>query len=417
MEKRRMLERKTIKQLLLSPFRQFLLFSSFFIIIISPSFAESENPDLQKGKKELQGLRTEIKEKKKGLAEAGKKEKGLISEIEKINRKVDSLEAEERRLDRKIIILEKGLQEKTTAISALRLETERKKRLLYKRLVFLYKSGDSGYLRFLLSSENLSDPGRKYRYMTRVAAHDKDLIKGYKRDATELSMQMEEILTDKKRLEGAEKELAKKRVEIKKERGERDRLLAEVRKEKSQYKESLKELEANAKSLQQLLKKLERQAATHARSTPPKSSTADDIRSYPTSGFEHQKGLLDFPVKGEVIGFFGKELDKNSKTAVLRKGIEIRAKGGSQVKAVYNGRVIFADQFKGFGLLIIVDHGGGYYTLYAHTARLLKKVNDEINKGDIIAEVGESGPDSEPSLYFEVRHGGKPENPLNWLKS
>ena len=141
-----------------------------------------------------------------------------------------------------------------------------------------------------------------------------------------------------------------------------------------------------------------------------RQGSKENIKSYPAGGFEHQKGLLDFPVKGEVTGFFGKELDERHTTKVYRKGIEIRAR-------VFNGRVIFASQFKGYGLMMVVDHGGGYYTVYAHAAKLFKKVNDEIVKNDIIAEVGDGGQTAEPTLYFEVRKGGKPEDPLNWLRS
>lgn len=398
-------EKKTINLLHLSPFRHFLIFSLFFAIIISPAMAENDASDMEKGKKELQDIRTEINEKKKELADAGKKEKGILADIEKIDRKLRALESDERKLDREIILLEKGLREKTASISALNLEVERKKRLLQKRLIFLYKAGEAGYLNLLLSSEGLTDSARKYRYLVSIAAHDRELIKAYKRDAADLSRQMDGIRADKERLERAEKELATKRVEIKKERGERDRILASVRKDKHRYKESLKELEANARSLQNLLERLGRQGAK------------ESIKSYPAGGFEHQKGLLDFPVKGEVVGYFGKELDERHIAKLSRKGIDIQAKGGSAVRAVYNGRVIFASQFKGYGLMMVVDHGGGYYTVYAHAAKLFKKVNDEIMKGDIIGEMGGAGQTGEPTLYFEVRRGGKPEDPLKWLRS
>jgi septal ring factor EnvC (AmiA/AmiB activator) len=378
-----------------------------FIFMVSPVLAESDNPDLQKGKKDLQGIRKEIREKKKGLAEAGKKEKGLLAEIERIGRRLHALEAEERRLDRETITLEKGLKEKTAAVSILGREMERKKGLLSKRLAFLYKARETGYLRFLLTSEGSADAGQRFRYMVRVADHDRELIRGYGRDMSNLSRQMAGIRADKERLEGAEKELAKKRVEIKREREERDRLLAAVRKEKIRYKESIKELQANARNLERLLDRLERQA-----SIPTKDAGRDRIKGYAESGFGRQKGLLDFPVRGEVVGSFGKEIEEGSKTVVYRKGIEIRAKGDSEIRAVYGGRVIFADQFKGYGLMVIIDHGGGYYTLYARASKILKKLNDEINKGDIIGIIGESD-----SLYFEVRSGGKPENPLYWLKS
>ncbi|MBF8250755.1 MAG: zinc metalloendopeptidase M23 protein [Deltaproteobacteria bacterium] len=401
-----------VKLLYLSQFRPFLLFSLFFAVIISQALAESDNTQLKEGKKELQGIRIEIKEKKKGLAAAGKKEKNLLTEIRRIAKKLDALEAEERRLDREIITLEIGLREKTAAISDVRLETERKKNLLYKRLVFLYKTGNLSYLKFFFSTDGATDAGRKYRYVSRIAAHDRDMINEFRMDAATLSVQMDAIRADKVRLEGVERELDKKRAEIKGERKERDRLLASVRKEKVRYKQSLKELKANASGLQELLKKLERQA-----SLASKEAGGDKRNGSAVSGFELQKGLLEFPVNGDVVGFFGKEIDKESKTPVYRKGIEILAGMGSAIRAVYGGRVIFADQFKGYGLMVIIDHGGGFYTLYAHASRLMKKMNDEINKGDIIGEIGESGPTGEPVLYFEVRRGGKPENPMNWLKS
>ena len=399
-----------VKLLHLSQFRPFLLFSLFFAVIISQALAESDNTQLKEGKKELQGIRIEIKQKKKGLAAAGKKEKNLLTEIRRIAKKLDALEAEERRLDKEIITMEIGLREKTAAISDVRLETERKKNLLYKRLVFMYKSGNMSYLKFFFSTDGATDAGRKYRYALRIAARDRDMINEFRMDAATLSAQMDAIWADKVRLEGVERELDKKRAEIKGERKERDRLLASVRKEKVRYKQSLKELKANASSLQELLRKLERQVSLPSKQAGGEKGSA-------VNGFELQKGLLEFPVNGDVVGFFGKEIDKDSKTPVYRKGIEILAGMGSTIRAVYGGRVIFADQFKGYGLMMIIDHGGGFYTLYAHASRLTKKMNDEINKGDIIAEIGESGPTGEPVLYFEVRRGGKPENPMSWLKS
>src|SRR4030066_1857947 len=401
-----------VKLLHLSQFRPFLLFSLFFAVIISQALAESDNTQLKEGKKELQGIRIEIKQKKKGVAAAGKKEKNLLTEIRRIAKKLDALEAEERRLDKEIITMEIGLREKTAAISDVRLETERKKNLLYKRLVFMYKSGNMSYLKFFFSTDGATDAGRKYRYALRIAARDRERINEFRMDAATLSAQMDAIRADKVRLEGVEREVDKKRAEIKGERKERDRLLASVRKEKVRYKQSLKELKANASGLQELLKKLERQAYLAS-----KKAARDKGKKSSASGFELQKGRLELPVEGEVVGFFGKELDKDSKGAVYRKGIDILTKTGSAIRAVYGGRVIFADQFKGYGQMVIIDHGGGFYTLYAHAARLMKKMNDEINKGDIIAEIGENGPTGEPVLYFEVRRGGKPENPMNWLKS
>ena len=122
------------------------------------------------------------------------------------------------------------------------------------------------------------------------------------------------------------------------------------------------------------------------------------------------------PVKGKIINLFGPYKNKKFNIINFRSGIDISADKGQPVKAVYSGKIIYARWFNDYGNMIIIDHGNSYYTLYAHLAKMLKITGDRVKTGDVIATVGETGSLSGPKLHFEVRHHGKPQDPLNWLK-
>ena len=129
--------------------------------------------------------------------------------------------------------------------------------------------------------------------------------------------------------------------------------------------------------------------------------------------FAAMRGTLALPVRGELGGRFG---SPRSDGGITWKGVFIAARNGEDVKAVAGGRVVYADWLRGFGNLLIVDHGDSYMTLYANAEALLKQVGDSIRGGDTIATVGNSGGNVESGLYFEMRHAGKPFDPLTWVK-
>jgi septal ring factor EnvC (AmiA/AmiB activator) len=132
--------------------------------------------------------------------------------------------------------------------------------------------------------------------------------------------------------------------------------------------------------------------------------------------FSAHKGLLIMPVKGRIISLFGPYKNRKYNTTNFRSGIDIKAEKGEPIRSVFKGRVLFADWFKGYGNMIIVDHSNNYYTIYAHLEETFKSKGDAVQTGEVIATVGDTGSLEGAKLYFEVRHHGKPENPLKWLK-
>jgi len=132
--------------------------------------------------------------------------------------------------------------------------------------------------------------------------------------------------------------------------------------------------------------------------------------------FQKRKGLLNHPVDGKVVAPFGPYTNTRFGVQGFRSGIDIQARPGEPVRAVGSGRVLYADWFKGYGNMVIIDHGDHYYTVYAHVDELFKTKGTAVTDGDVIATVGDTGSMTGPKLYFEIRHHGKPQNPDQWLK-
>ena len=132
--------------------------------------------------------------------------------------------------------------------------------------------------------------------------------------------------------------------------------------------------------------------------------------------FQAYKGLLKMPVKGKIISLFGKFKNTQFNTLNFRSGIEIQTERGEPIQAVYAGKILYADWFKGYGNMIIIDHGENYYTVYAHIEEAFKTAGDVVEAGEVMATVGDTGSITGPKLYFEVRHHGKPLDPMQWLE-
>ena len=143
------------------------------------------------------------------------------------------------------------------------------------------------------------------------------------------------------------------------------------------------------------------------------SSRTDD---YSARGFGQLKGRLPWPSEGRLAIPYGSQRDQQFDTLVFRNGINIQTDPSSDARAVYAGKVIFAEWFKGFGQLVIINHGSGYHTLYGNLSEIFSHVGDIIKENQIIGKVVTSGILNAPGLYFEVRYKGKPLDPVQWLK-
>jgi septal ring factor EnvC (AmiA/AmiB activator) len=177
-----------------------------------------------------------------------------------------------------------------------------------------------------------------------------------------------------------------------------------VRNEKTYHEKTIAELDASSFQLKGLIEKLEE---ARQKMKEPAPSFGKFIQA---------RGKLDWPNDGSVVSLFGLQKHPKFNTDIFKKGIEIETSRGEDVKAIYDGSVIFSDWFKGYGMMIILDHGDNYYSVYAHLEKLLVSVGERAGKNHTIGSVGETGLSEGKRLYFEIRHQGEPMDPLSWLQ-
>jgi septal ring factor EnvC (AmiA/AmiB activator) len=276
-----------------------------------------------------------------------------------------------------------------------------------------------GSVRMFFTSESIPEALENRRYMKAVLDHDRKLFQDYQERLKELQGLKESLEREATRKERLSEKIIVKKQEIETEKLRKAEYLSQVRLEKKGYQASLKELQANARRLQAMVERLEARSRKSYTQKDDKKVLVPGKHAQPPlsdKGFGAQRGRLSLPAKGDIISRFGKHKHPEFNSFTFNNGISIAAPLNSDIKTVYDGEVIFADKFKGYGNMIIVDHGGGYFTLYAHASSILKKVGATVHKNDVVAHVGDSDSSAGSQLYFEIRYQGKPVDPGPWFK-
>lgn len=390
---------------------------------------EGKSPRSQESRDQLKEVQRELGRERQKVKEARRKEESLSRELSALEedlknktRLLKDLEAKLRGSSQRIAKLSRDIDVTDTRL-------QRSRTLLRQRLRAMYKQGRMGYVGMLLSAEDFSGAGRRLKYLSALAAQDQRLIKGYNTSLTELSQKRAEFAQYKKEVSEATGKAAVTRNQIVEEQRKYRVLLAKVREDKAGHLATVQALETSAKDLQALIARLqsdEERQRRASRAAPKRegsrgegagkgSEESLDIRD--DGRFERLRGKLPWPATGTLASTFGRQEHPRFHTVTFNRGIEITAPQGRDIVAVAEGTAIYADWFKGYGRLVILDHGSGYFTLYAHASDILIKTGDAVSGGQVIAKVGDSGSLEGPQLYFELRHKGKPQDPLAWLRS
>ena len=387
---------------------------------------EGKAPRSQDSRDRLKEVQRELGREREKAKEAGRKEASLARELGTLESDLKAKTKLLRELEDKLRGSSQRITKLSRDISVTEGRLQRSRNLLRRRLRAMYKQGRLGYVRMLLSAEDFSSVGRRLKYLSALAAQDQRLMQTYSASLTDLSQKRAEFERYKKEVAEASEKAAATRGQIVEEQRNYRVLLAKVREEKAGHLASVKELERSAKDLQGLIARLqsEEERQRRARRAAPKrepsrgdSAKEETLDLRDDGRFERLRGKLPWPAKGTLASGFGRQEHPRFHTVTFNRGIEIAAPQGRDIVAVAEGTAIYADWFKGYGRLVILDHGGGYFTLYAHCADLLVKSGDAVPGGQVIAKVGDSGSLEGPQLYFELRHKGKPQDPLAWLQS
>jgi septal ring factor EnvC (AmiA/AmiB activator) len=385
------------------------------LLLVSASATRGESP-----RDELKGVKREINAKKQLISTTRKVEAVVSTELREINKNLEEKESDLGRLDRDLKGVEFNLDRTGREIVRISDEANRKKQEIERRLASLYKAGELGALRMFFSAESFPQMAENLRYMCSILDNDKKIFTEYNQKIEELHKLKADLERDAVKKGRIKDSIAAKKQEIELEKSKKAAYLVKVRQDRSSYEKSLKELQVNAARLQTMMERLEalsrRKLSSRHEKPGSKLKPLAELPPVPDRGFASQKGHMSLPVRGEIIETYGKHKHPEFNSYTFSKGLSISSGVGNEIKSIYEGSVIFADYFKGYGNMIIIDHGGGYFSLYAHASRILKKVGAEVSRHETVATVGDGDSTKGPMLYFEIRYQGKPVDPAGWVR-
>jgi len=369
---------------------------------------------------ELKGINSQIKEKQNLLKQTKKVESKVSSELDHIEKNLREKEVNLVHLSSELKTVESGVASTQKQIQLTQAELEHKKEEISRRVSSLYKAGEMGNVRIFFSSGSIPQAVENRRYMRSVLENDKKLFLDYQNRLLQLKGLKESLEKEAVRKEKLSAQIKAKKQEIEIEKSKKSALLSQVRQEKKGYQSSLKELQANARRLQSMVERLEARSRKSYTQKDDKKKLVPggEYRQPPVSdkGFGSQRGRLSIPATGEIVSRFGKHKHPEFNSFTFNNGITIAAPMNADIRAVFDGEVIFAEKFNGYGNMLIIDHGGGYFTLYAHTSRINRTVGSSVRKNEVVAQVGDTDSTDGAKLYFEIRYQGKPVDPGPWLR-
>jgi septal ring factor EnvC (AmiA/AmiB activator) len=332
-----------------------------------------------------------LRESERGISEANRVLRELGLQSREINRQIAELNAESRRRE-----------------DALKIQQA----LLADSLYWQYLGGQAAPLKLLLDRVDPNEIARRLHYFSYVSRARARLIADTRASLSQLAQYSREAAAKATELAAIAAENKAQRARLEREKRARNQTLTRISRDIQRQRREIGTLKRDETRLTRLVENLARLVA-RPKPAPrlknervPQATPAD-------SAFLELKGRLNLPVRGELANRFG---SPRAEGGVFWKGLFILARAGEEVRAVADGRVVFADWLRGFGNLLIVDHGDAYMSLYGNNEALYKRVGDPIRGGEPVAAVGTSGGNADSGLYFELRHEGRPLDPLEWVE-
>ena len=390
--------------------KQILIIWFLFIFFCADSFAvfpvwaenrESREIDalINDEKIELQVLKKKIALQEKTISIEGAKESTVLKHLQKIGTQLKLKERELAIYQLNYKVNQKKILSLVQRYKKAEQKLKYQEKVLGLRLRSIYKEGPVYPLKIIFSSNNVSDLLQKFKYMNLIARQDSELLYEYKN-------KLENIKEDKRALFEARAKIInlKEKAKIKKNEIERTKIikskfLKNIKKKKSLNIETRKELVAASSNLNKLIKKL-----------LVKLDSGEGLE------ISDKKGRLKLPLNGPILNKFGRKRVKEYDSYIVYNGINVKATKGTHVKAVFDGKVLFAGELEGYGNLVIVGHGNKYHSLYGHLDDINVSVDKVVKTGEIIGLSGDSGSLEGEVLYFELRRNGKPIQPIPWFR-
>jgi septal ring factor EnvC (AmiA/AmiB activator) len=367
--------------------------------------AQAPNEELKALRARLERLKRDIARSEGSRSEAADALEASEVAISKAGRKLQALASSRREVEEELARLDGEAQSVRTRLDEQRALAARLVRQQYAG------AGTAGVFEILAGAADFNALARERVYLDYVARARKAVLDGLVAQAQELRELSAKAAQRREELAAIEEQEAAQRARLETERANRKRVLAQLSSKIERQRREASSLERDERRLTKLVQDLAKMLAAHK---PPPRPAPSTRSVEPRSGapFEKLKGRLQVPVRGQITERFG---TPRADSGLSWRGLFIEAPAGREVKAVAAGRVVFADWLRGFGNLLIVDHGDGFMSLYGNNETLMSQVGEPVRSGDTVATVGSTGGNTASGLYFELRYQGKPFDPLGWL--
>lgn len=364
----------------------------------------SQEQELRELRSRIQALQKELERSEGTRSEARDALRESERAISQANRRLFEISGQRRELNAEIARLQREQRETEARIAA---EQDEISQLLYRQ----YVNGQPAALRLLLNRQDPNATARQLQYLAYVSRARAERIESLRESLVSLRALTEQTRARHAELRSLEREEATQKARLEQERAARQRVIDRTSTQIAQNRRQITTLRRDEQRLTELIQRLAREAE-RAREQARLRNRALPDASANAAAFARLKGRLRLPVIGELTNRFGSPREDGG---LAWRGLFIAAKHGQEVKAIAPGKIVYADWLRGFGNLLIIDHGGGYMSLYGNNEALLRQVGDDANAGDTIASVGNSGGNPDSGLYFELRHQGRPFDPLPWV--
>lgn len=380
-------------------------------ILLVPMAVRAQNTEaqLEKNRQELERIRRERADLQKTMNKLQSSAHSLNDELQNINRQHDVTQRAVTSLDRQLGYISDEVKGAGASLVRAEDEAATKRAILNHRLIEIYKRGPLFDFQVLLSADSFGELIARYKYLHEIAVHDRALVK-----------RMDDLRAT---IRGRRRDLVSLQNDVQQNRLEKAQEDARLQALEQQRKQSLVRVQADSRKTQQRLARVKQSEsklnniianieAERRRGSSKVSAVARGNSSIRTSDY----GKLDWPVDGNILYNFGRVVRPDN-TTLRWNGIGIAASAGTAVRSVAAGDVVLAGQLGTYGQTVIVEHGGGDYSVYGSLSRIRVSKGAHVSKGEVIGEVGTSDPDLPPHLHFEIRHGGPAVDPTTWLRA
>jgi septal ring factor EnvC (AmiA/AmiB activator) len=371
------------------------------LIALSPAYA-ADAPELEAMHGRIESLKKNLAGAEENRSEASDALRASEHGVSEANRVLHNIGMQQRAVRADLIRVGEQSRALESDIAAQQMQLGQ---LLAKR----YASGQQDYLRLLLSGRDPNQTARDLHYYSYISRAQADFIRALRNSLAGLAQLAREARGKSSDLAELEAQQRKGRKELLAQQAERRKVLTMLATQIRSQRREIKSLQRDEARLSRLVAELGKvifPGAGGRRNEKMPESGRD------TGAFAALKGKLRLPTRGELINHFG---TPRSDSGLSWKGLFIRSASGQEVRAVAAGQVVFAEWMRGFGNLMIIDHGQSYLTIYGNNEALLKQVGDSVRTGDAVATVGNSGGNPDSGLYFEIRYQGKAFDPLRWV--